>query len=31
MNYLKTQDNDNGFKVPQIYWEFTSKKVLTLR
>ncbi len=22
--------NDNGFKVPQIYWEFTSKKVLTL-
>ena len=21
---------DNGFRVPQIYWEFTSKKVLTL-
>ena len=22
--------NDNGFKVPQIYWQYTSKKVLTL-
>ena len=22
--------NDNGFKVPQIYWQFTSKRVLTL-
>ena len=22
--------HDNGLKVPQIYWEFTSKKVLTL-
>ena len=21
---------DSGFKVPQIYWQFTSKKVLTL-
>ena len=23
--------NDNGFKVPQIYWQFTSKKVLNIR
>ena len=22
--------NDKGFKVPQIYWQYTSKKVLTL-
>ena len=22
--------NDKGFKVPQIYWQFTSKRVLTL-
>ncbi len=22
--------NDEGFKVPQIYWQFTSKRVLTL-
>ena len=22
--------NDNGFKVPQIYWQYTSKRVLTL-
>ncbi len=22
--------NDQGFKVPQIYWQYTSKKVLTL-
>ncbi len=22
--------NDNGFKVPKIYWQYTSKKVLTL-
>ena len=22
--------NDSGFKVPQIYWQYTSKKVLTL-
>ncbi len=22
--------NDEGFKVPQIYWQYTSKKVLTL-
>ncbi len=22
--------NDNGFNVPQIYWQYTSKKVLTL-
>ena len=30
MNYLKIQRNDKGFKVPQIYWQYTSKKVLTL-
>ena len=22
--------NDNGFKVPQIYWQYTSKRILTL-
>ena len=22
--------NDKGFKVPKIYWQYTSKKVLTL-
>ncbi len=28
--FYENTKNDNGFKVPQIYWEFTSKKVLTL-
>ena len=30
MNYMKTQNYDNGFNVPKIYWNYTTKKILTL-
>ena len=30
MNSMKIPKNDIGFKVPKIYWNFTSKKILCL-
>ena len=27
---MKTQKFDKGFNVPKIYWNYTTKKVLTL-
>ena len=28
--YAENTKNDAGFKVPQIYWNFTSENVMTL-
>ena len=30
MNYMKILKNDMGFNVPKIYWNYTTKKILTL-
>ena len=30
MNYMKILKIDNGFNVPKIYWNYTTKKILTL-
>ena len=29
-NYTKNTKNDIGFNVPKIYWNYTTKKILTL-